>query len=445
MAEFRIEAFHNPYLPLGARTVHAVVTVTASETNSTQPGGGTDAADDRWELLMVDTSGSMNGKKLRAAKEATNSAVDCIPDGARFGIIAGKHTAELAYPAEPPLAVSSVATRNEAKAIVKTFEASGGTAMGSWIELATELLKEATGIRHAILLTDGKNESEDPWVLDEALAAAEGVFQCDGRGVGADWEVAELRKVATALVGTYDIVADPALLEEDFSAMMLQSLSKQVADVALRVWTPQGAETVSIKQLEPPPPLDLTGGRVDAGPLAGDYITGSWGDESRDYHLEVRVPVGEIDDEMLAARVTLLVGGEPAGQCLVPAIWTDDAAKSTRMNHRVAAALGEQELASAIQDGIDALRSGDDSTATNLLGKAVRLAKDAGNEDALDRLHQVVDEDPVTGRVRPKPKVDRIDLMTLETRSTKASKRAKPQPTHDSAPPGVPSPPEARA
>ena len=81
--------------------------------------------------------------------------------------------------------------------------------MGSWIKLAAETLGDAPGIRHAILLTDGKNESEEPRELDRALLAAQGSFQCDCRGVGADWVVAELRKVATALMGTYDIVATP--------------------------------------------------------------------------------------------------------------------------------------------------------------------------------------------------------------------------------------------
>ena len=144
------------------------------------------------------------------------------------------------------------------------------------------------GIRHAILLTDGKNESEDPAVFEESLRGAEGVFQCDCRGVGADWDVKELQQVATTLLGDLDIVAQPSGLAEDFTNMMRQSLRKQVAEVALRVWTPQGAEVVALKQMEPP--LDLSGGRVDAGPLAGDYATGSWGDEERDFYLSVATP-----------------------------------------------------------------------------------------------------------------------------------------------------------
>jgi hypothetical protein len=53
-----------------------------------------------------------------------------------------------------------------------------------------------------------------------ATAAAVDVFSCDCRGVGTDWEVAELRRISSALLGTVDIVPDPAGLAADFAAMM---------------------------------------------------------------------------------------------------------------------------------------------------------------------------------------------------------------------------------
>ena len=35
-----------------------------------------------------------------------------------------------------------------------------------------------------------------------------GKFQCDCRGVGVDWQVAEVRRIAQALLGTVDIIPD---------------------------------------------------------------------------------------------------------------------------------------------------------------------------------------------------------------------------------------------
>jgi len=428
VADFQIECFQNEFLPRGGRVMHAVLTVGAS---GTAAATGPEVTEERTELLIVDTSGSMNGKKLRSAKAATAAAIECIPDGVGFGVIAGNHQARLAV----PLAASSPESRSTAKAAVKEFEAGGGTAIGSWIRLAASVLGDAPGLRHAILLTDGKNESEEPEILEQALADAEGALQCDCRGVGDGWDVGELRRVATALRGTYDIVADPEGLEQDFSAMLRASLLRQVADITLRVWTPQGAEVVALKQMEPP--LDLTGSRTDAGALIGEYATGSWGDESRDFYLSVRVPAGEVGDKMLAARVTLVLAGEAMGQALVTAEWTEDAAKSTRMNKRVAEAIGEGELADAIQEGVDAHRAGDIEAATDRFGKAVRMASESGNEDALQRLSKLVDiDDPVTGRVRPKAKVEKVDVMTLETRSTRTSRNPRPGMPEDR--PGMP-------
>ncbi len=164
----------------------------------------------------------------------------------------------------------------------------------------------------------------------------------------------------------------------------------------------------------------------------GEYTTGAWGDEARDYYLSVRLPTGAVGDKMLAARVTLVVGGEPAGQGLVKAEWTDDVAKSTRMNKRVAEAVGEGELAEAIQKGIDAHRAGDVENAITGFGEAVRMANESGNDEALERLSKLVDiDDPVTGRVRPKAKVETLDVMTLETRSTRTSRTPRPRGPED--------------
>jgi von Willebrand factor type A C-terminal domain len=97
------------------------------------------------------------------------------------------------------------------------------------------------------------------------------------------------------------------------------------------------------------------------------------------------------------------------------------------MNKRVAEAVGEGDLAEAIQEGVDAHRAGDVESATNRFGLAVRMASESGNDDALERLSKLVDiDDPVTGRVRPKAKVQTLDVMTLETRSTRTSRTSRP-------------------
>jgi hypothetical protein len=242
--------------------------------------------------------------------------------------------------------------------------------------------------------------------------------------VGTDWEVRELRTISTALLGTVDIVPDPAGLAADFAAMMENAMGKQVADVALRVWTPQHAVVRFVKQVAPALG-DLTGRRAPSGPQAGDYPTGAWGPgESRDYHIGIEVNPADVGQEMLAARVSLVrsspSGAEVLGQGLVRAIWTDDEALSTRINPQVAHYTGQAELAEAILEGLEARKQGDEEVATAKLGRAVALAHQSGNEDTAKLLAKVVDVvDVETGTVRLKQKVSDVDEMALDTRSTK--------------------------
>src|ERR1700761_1183263 len=127
---------------------------------------------------------------------------------------------------------------------------------------------------------------------------------------------------------------------------------------------------------------------------------------------------------MLAARVSLVAssaeGQQVLGQGLIRVTWTDDEALSTRINPRVAGYTGQAELATAIAEGLEANKRGDEELATARLGRAVALAHQAGNEETARLLAKVVDVvDEATGTVRLRKKVSAEDEMTLDTRSVK--------------------------
>ncbi|HEV2784264.1 MAG TPA: VWA domain-containing protein [Actinophytocola sp.] len=418
--EFRVEVYQNEYLPAGAREVNAIVTVTAT-------GGGTEgsasAAPAAAVVIIVDTSGSMHvpPTKLSSAKAATNAAIDTLREGVRFAVVSGTETARLVYPRPGGMVQANARTRAEAKEAVGTLRAHGGTAIGQWLRLADNLLaNHPDALRHAILLTDGQNMHETPRQLARVLRDVTGHFVCDCRGVGTDWQVAELRQIADTLLGTVDIIPEPAGLEADFRAMAERAMGKAVADVALRLWTPQGATVKFVKQVEPAL-ADLTHRRTESAPRSGDYPTGSWGAESRDYHVCIEVNPANVGDRMLAGRVSMVVPGaeQVLGKGQILAVWTEDEALSTKINPAVAHYTGQAELASAIQEGLEARKAGDVERATAKLGRAVALATESGHEDTAKLLARVVDiEDPVTGTVRLRRAVDTVDEMTLDTRST---------------------------
>jgi von Willebrand factor type A C-terminal domain/von Willebrand factor type A domain len=422
MTSFNVDVDQNEFIPIDGSKVNAVITV--ESTSDGTPIQGPDAA----EIVIVDTSGSMTvpRSKIKAAREATSVAIDCIRDGVAFGVIAGSEKAELVYPKTQALVPASPSTRNAAKEAAARLEAEGGTAIGSWLMLARWLFgSKRDGNCHTILLTDGANEHETPEELAAALSACEGHFQCDCRGVGTDWVVSELKGIASTLLGTAEIIPEPADMATDFRSTMEAAMGKTTGKVSLRLWTPQGAEVALVQQVFPTIE-ELTDRGAELNAQTADYPTGTWGTESREYHVCINVPPRGVGDNMLAARVSLVAGDEVLGQGLVKATWTDDEQLSTRISLKVAHYTGQAELAGCIQDGISAREAGDEATAQVKLGRAVQLASESGNEGTLKLLQRVVDvQDAATGTVRLRRDVADVDEMTLDTRSTKTI-RARP-------------------
>jgi len=423
MAEFSAEVYQNEFLPDGGTDVNAIVTITCSGAGAAGQSGSGDAG----EIIIVDTSGSMGRTKLEAAKIAAAAAVDQILDGTWFAVVAGSHQAYLAF---PPVRSGTGMVKMEPRArfaaqqAISQFRADGGTAMGTWLTLTGRLFDSVPQLsqRHAILLTDGENHNERPAQLTQAIAGVTGRFQCDCRGVGVDWQVAEVRRIAQALLGTVDIIPEPEQMAQVFADLMQQSMSRGVADAQLRVWAPLGAQVSFVRQVAPTVE-DLTARRVQVNQLTAAYPTGSWGNESRDYHVSVRLAAKAIGQEQLAARVQLAVGDEVVAQGLVKAKWSADDGLTTRINPEVAHYTGQTELAEAIQDGLAAKAAGDEATATTKLGRAVQLAAQTGNEEATTRLRKVVEIDNIdTGTVRLKRAVNKADEMALDTASTKTTR-----------------------
>ncbi|MFC4060052.1 VWA domain-containing protein [Planomonospora corallina] len=416
---FTLSIDQNEHLPTGGQEVHAILTVEASGP-AVQPAGNVEAA----EVIVVDASGSMGGEKIAEARRAAQVAVETLRDGVHFAIVAGTHEAAKIYPSgRAGLVRADAGTRKEAVAALRGLRAGGGTAIGAWLRLAAELLRRhPRAVRHAILLTDGQN-NEDERTFDAALAECAGTFVCDCRGVGTDWAPAELRKVAEALLGGSGFIRRPEELADDFRAMVESTMGKAVAEVALRIWTPQHGRVRFLKQVSPSL-ADLTGLRTEVDALTGDYPTGAWGAETREYHLCVEVPPGGVGQEIRAAWVRLVVpdGAGVLARGNVLARWTDDLALSTRISPGVAHYTGQAELFSLIQEGLGARAAGDLGTATARLGRARELAERSGNGETAKLLAKVVEVDPDTGTARLRRAVDRADEIALDTGSVRTAR-----------------------
>jgi hypothetical protein len=416
---FKAELFQNPYLPAGGTVVDAVVTVTASGDGMVAAGGAPPSVA---QVIMVDCSGSMTSPytKLTEAKKATMTAIDTLREGVPFAIVAGRGRADMVYPSSVQLVPANAQTREQAKAAVNRLNGSGGTAMGTWLTLANHLFARSTAeVKHAIMLTDGENQHETAEQLAMVLQACQGRFVCDTRGVGEGWKGTELLKIASALLGSADALEEPNQLVADFKEMTEKAMGKSIAEVNLRLWTPAGSTVRFVKQAWPHME-DLTARRKDVSARIGDYPTGAWGAEHRDYHVSIQVPANAVGEEMLAGRVSLVSGDQVLAQSLVLANWTDDMALSTQINPRVAHYTGQAELAEAIQEGLAARDAGDVEKATAKLGRAVQIAEESGHTETAKLLGKVVDVvDARQGTVRLKQKVEGVDAELASVRSVK--------------------------
>ena len=422
---FQLEVDYNHYLAAGARVVDAIVTITATPT---EPGAPpvpgvqvTHTGASMAQVIMLDCSGSMIGKKIIEARRAVNAAVDTLRDGTPFAIVAGTDKAWMAYPETPTLVTADKQTRQAAKRAVEHLDAFGGTAIGTWLDLANQVLATTDAeIKHAILLTDGDDLHETPQQLTDILTACANRFTCDCRGVGQQWKHEVLLKIASAMLGSVEGLVDPTELAADFRSMTENAMGKTIGNASLRLWSPADSTVKLVKQVLPTIE-DLTDRHTQVNPRTADYPIGAWGPgETRDIHICLDIPPGEIGEApRLATRIKIVAGDVTLAEHPVTVEWTEESTLFTEINARVAHYTGQEELATAILQGVAAFKNDERELATEKLGRAVALATESDHTQALSALGALVEiEDAATGTVRLKADARDIDAEIAGVRST---------------------------
>jgi hypothetical protein len=445
---FTLTVTQEKYLDQGGAEMQALIRVAAAVPGA-EPGGGP-AAVGAAEVIIVDCSGSMAipRPKLLAARQAAVAALDAMRDGTEFAVLSGRYEATMVYPRQPTLARATPQTRAEARAAIKRLDATGGTRISSWLAMAAQLLTPYPGlIRHAMLFTDGKNQSESQdGTLDRVLSACRGTFTCDARGIGDEWEPSDLLKIAAVLNGSADGLPDVADLADDFRVVMREAMRKVVPDVALRLRPAPGVTIAGFRQAYPAD-ADLTEHGEAADATAIQYWTGSWSGETRDYivRLAARADGFRQNEDVRLARVDVCArgaGGEDpavlAGPQFVLAHWTPDPPPTTGLFTDGYA--DQRETGSAIDAGCRAWLAGQFGEAEKEWGRAVKLASAEGDDERLSLLAPLVDMlDPAAGKVRLRDEISRGDVLRAQVRSVTTTFVATGTAAHPgAAPPASP-------
>jgi hypothetical protein len=421
----------------GRQDLHAVAAVRVSGADGAAEPGQPALA----EVLVVDCSKSMREdghRKFREAKKATLAALRLLPDGTPFAVVAGTHEAAAVYPpGGGRMAVAGPTTRKEAEAAVGRMLAAGGTCVGRWLDLCHELLStRPAGVRHVLMLTDGRNEHDYFRPLDEALPGYGGSFVCDAWGYGRDWDAQLLLRVTGALQGSAHAVRVESDLSAAYERLVRDLLVKTVPEVTLTV---QPAPDVRLRYVRQSHPTDAPMTPEADRPEA--YVTRAWGNEQRTYHLCMTVDPDEavLGEDLLVAEVGVEV---PAGSGFVPpdpqpvvVHWTDDPLPPPLPDDgSVLHTLRWQEIGEAVADAADAHHARQYERATALLSRTVVLAHQIGARGQLEELARVVEiHDAATGRVSLRPGLEAVDFQHLII----ASSHTTPAPASGGPPPGA--------
>jgi hypothetical protein len=418
--KFTAESFYNAHLPVGAKRLDAVITVTAVA-DSGMPA----IKRKRLVIFIGDVSGSMEeDNKLQQMKHAVRVGIDSLDSETMFAVV--KFSSSAAVVVEPTLADGH--SKAVAHKLVQDVRAGGGTLMSNALIEAKKIAARAgADIVQVYFVTDGGNEKDDRRALDSAIGQCSGLLQANCWGIGTDWKPDDLRKIAGGLIGSADAVPDAASLQQKMKESLEEGMSKAVSGVVLRLWMPRTVQLSTLKQMSPEI-LDLLplSTRVDDKTI--DIPLGAWGSEARDYHLGFELTTQAEGDEMMVCRPKVVVKthGEEAGvdgQRIVAA-WSSDESLTTRINGTVAHYTGQEELARSIRDGMEAKARGDIDQATVLLGRATKIAAETGNEEVTRRLKKVVDViDVAEGTVRLRAGASKGDDMELDLGGTRTVRR----------------------
>ncbi|MBD2682347.1 MULTISPECIES: VWA domain-containing protein [Nostoc] len=166
--------------------------------------------------LILDHSGSMNGRPLETVKNAASRLVDRLSPGDRLSVVVFNHRAKVLVPSQ------AIEDPEKIKQQIKRLAADGGTSIDEGLRLGIEELAKGKkdSVSQAFLLTDGENEHGDNnRCLKFAQLAASYNLTLNTLGFGDNWNQDVLEKIADAGLGTLSYIQKPDRVVDEFSRL----------------------------------------------------------------------------------------------------------------------------------------------------------------------------------------------------------------------------------
>jgi tight adherence protein B len=222
-------------------------------------------------ILVFDTSGSMQGAPLAAAKDAADGFLGVMPPEVRVGIVGFGPT--------PRLLAAPTTDRSSLTAQLADLTAGGETALYDAVVQATSQFSPEVSDRAVVLLSDG-GDTASAADLRQAVAAAGNATVNVIELVTPESNRAALEELATAGGGAVSSVSDPAALADLYRAtaqalvnryrVTYTSAGHGATNLTVRLDTDEGMREAT-KQMElppapAPPPAERSEGSAPADP-----------------------------------------------------------------------------------------------------------------------------------------------------------------------------------
>jgi len=180
--------------------------------------------------IVIDRSGSMEGKPLANAKAAATRLVDELEARDAFTIITYSSGVEIVV----PITRATAAGKNAARAAIEQIYDEGNTCISCGIEAAANELTRTplgNGVRRMVLISDGQANSglyDRNELAQLATETASRGMSISTVGVGLDFDEVTMTRLADVAHGHYYFVEDTERLSEMF-ATELGGLAQTVA------------------------------------------------------------------------------------------------------------------------------------------------------------------------------------------------------------------------
>lgn len=241
-------------------------------------------------VIVLDRSGSMQGRKLADAKQAVAGLVDKMMDGDRFCLVTYSNGVDTIF----PLVKMDTSARAMAKRAIGRVHSGGGTNLGGGLQRGIDVLHhgaDSARQRKVILISDGlaNHGITDPQALGRM--AAEGRlhhFSVSTVGVGYDFNEILMTTIADHGGGRYYYLENPNAFAQVFEKALQSTRQVSAASMQIRVTLPDGIQLVDAGGY----PIERHQGHAFI--QAGDLLSG----QTRKLFFTYRVPTnstGAID------------------------------------------------------------------------------------------------------------------------------------------------------